>query len=35
MPITANVCAILFDGKSPRDSVSELMERDLKAEQWR
>ena len=34
MPITANVCAILFDGKPPRDSVSELMERDLKAEQW-
>ncbi len=34
MPITANVCAILFDGKAPRDSVSELMERDLKAEQW-
>lgn len=35
MPITANVCAILFDGKPPRDSVSELMGRDLKAEQWR
>ena len=35
MPITANVCAILFNGKPPRDSVSELMERDLKAEQWR
>lgn len=34
MPITANVCAILFDGKPPRESVSELMERDLKAEQW-
>ena len=35
MPITANVCAILFNGKPPRESVSELMERDLKAEQWR
>ncbi|MBA2627481.1 MAG: NAD(P)-dependent glycerol-3-phosphate dehydrogenase [Gemmatimonadales bacterium] len=35
MPITANVCAILFDGKSPRDSVGELMERGLKSEQWR
>ncbi|MGE5092054.1 MAG: NAD(P)H-dependent glycerol-3-phosphate dehydrogenase [Bacillota bacterium] len=34
MPITANVCAILFEGKPPRESVSELMERDLKAEQW-
>lgn len=35
MPITAKVCEILFDGKSPRDSVGELMERGLKAEQWR
>ncbi len=35
MPITANVCAILFNGKPPRESVGELMERDLKAEQWR
>ena len=34
MPITANVCAILFEGKPPRESVSDLMERDLKAEQW-
>lgn len=35
MPITAKVCEILFDGKAPRDSVGELMERGLKAEQWR
>jgi glycerol-3-phosphate dehydrogenase (NAD(P)+) len=35
MPITAKVCEILFDGKSARDSVPELMERDLKSEQWR
>lgn len=35
MPITANVCAILFHGKSPADSVDELMGRELKAEQWR
>jgi len=35
MPITSNVCAILFDGKPARESVRELMERDLKAEQWR
>ncbi len=35
MPITEKVCGILFAGKSPGDSVAELMERDLKAEQWR
>jgi glycerol-3-phosphate dehydrogenase (NAD(P)+) len=34
MPITVKVCEILFEGKSARDSVPELMERDLKAEQW-
>ena len=34
MPITVKVCEILFGGKSARDSVPELMERDLKAEQW-
>jgi glycerol-3-phosphate dehydrogenase (NAD(P)+) len=35
MPITENVYQILFEGKSPRESVEELMGRDLKAEQWR
>lgn len=35
LPITAQVCAILFDGASARDSVRVLMERELKAEQWR
>ena len=35
MPITEKVCAILFEGKSARDSVGELMERDPKSEQWR
>lgn len=35
MPIAAEVCAILFEGKSARASVRDLMERDLKAEQWR
>ncbi len=35
MPITEKVCGILFDGQSPRESARELMERDLKAEQWR
>ena len=32
MPITAQVHAILFAGKSPRRAVSDLMERDLKPE---
>ncbi|HEU5049457.1 MAG TPA: NAD(P)H-dependent glycerol-3-phosphate dehydrogenase [Gemmatimonadales bacterium] len=35
MPVTEKVCQILFEGKSAADSVEELMERDLKAEQWR
>ena len=34
MPITAKVCEILFEGKPARDSVAELMERDLKSERW-
>jgi glycerol-3-phosphate dehydrogenase (NAD(P)+) len=34
MPITAEVKAVLFDGASPRDSIRELMERDLKSEVW-
>jgi glycerol-3-phosphate dehydrogenase (NAD(P)+) len=34
MPITAKVCEILFEGKSARESVAELMERELKSEQW-
>lgn len=35
LPITAQVAAILFDEKSPRQAVTDLMERTLKAEQWR
>lgn len=35
LPITAQVAAILFDGKSPKQAVADLMERTLKAEQWR
>ena len=35
MPIAEKVCEILFEGKSARESVGELMERDLKSEQWR
>lgn len=33
LPITEEVCAMLFDGKSPRESLLALMTRDLKAEQ--
>jgi len=35
LPIIQKVCEVLFDGKSARDAVPELMERELKAEQWR
>jgi glycerol-3-phosphate dehydrogenase (NAD(P)+) len=34
LPITQQVADILFKGKSPARAVKELMERDLKAEQW-
>ena len=34
LPITNKVCDILYGGKQAAKSVSELMERDLKAEQW-
>jgi glycerol-3-phosphate dehydrogenase (NAD(P)+) len=34
MPITAKVAEVLFEGKSPRQGVGELMERALKSEQW-
>ena len=35
LPICAQVSAILFDGKPAAQAVAELMERTLKAEQWR
>ena len=35
LPIANEVARILFDGKAPRQAVRDLMERDLKAEQWR
>jgi glycerol-3-phosphate dehydrogenase (NAD(P)+) len=35
LPITRQVCDVLFHGKSPRDGVAELMTRELKSEQWR
>jgi glycerol-3-phosphate dehydrogenase (NAD(P)+) len=35
LPISRQVADILFQGKAPRQAIGELMERDLKAEQWR
>jgi glycerol-3-phosphate dehydrogenase (NAD(P)+) len=35
LPIARQVSEILFKGKSPRQAITDLMERDLKAEQWR
>src|SRR2546425_1193250 len=35
LPIAQEVAAILFERKAPRDAIADLMERDLKAEQWR
>lgn len=35
MPITREVEQILFEGKAPRRALQDLMERELKAEQWR
>jgi glycerol-3-phosphate dehydrogenase (NAD(P)+) len=33
LPITEQVCAMLFDGRSPREALQTLMTRDLKSEQ--
>ena len=35
LPISREVADVLFRGKAPRQAVADLMERDLKAEQWR
>jgi glycerol-3-phosphate dehydrogenase (NAD(P)+) len=35
LPIAREVAAVLFEAKPPRRAVQDLMERDLKAEQWR
>ncbi len=35
LPIAREVAAILFGGRTPAQAVASLMERDLKAEQWR
>jgi glycerol-3-phosphate dehydrogenase (NAD(P)+) len=34
LPISREVAAVLFEGKSPRQAVTDLMERELKPEQW-
>ena len=35
LPIATEVARILFEGKPPRQAIQDLMERELKAEQWR
>ncbi|HWB42875.1 MAG TPA: NAD(P)H-dependent glycerol-3-phosphate dehydrogenase [Gemmatimonadales bacterium] len=35
LPITQQVCEVLFQGKPPREAITELMGRELKSEQWR
>jgi glycerol-3-phosphate dehydrogenase (NAD(P)+) len=35
LPITEQVCEVLFRGKPPREAITELMGRELKSEQWR
>ncbi len=35
LPITEQVCAVLFEDKPPREAITELMSRELKSEQWR
>jgi glycerol-3-phosphate dehydrogenase (NAD(P)+) len=35
LPITQQVCDVLFQGKAPREAIAELMARELKSEQWR
>ncbi len=35
LPIIEQVCAVLFQGRAPREAIAELMGRELKSEQWR
>jgi len=35
LPIAGEVSAIVFEGKSPRQAIADLMERAPKPEQWR
>ena len=34
MPITAEVCAVLHDGKDPHQAVLDLLARELRDERW-
>jgi glycerol-3-phosphate dehydrogenase (NAD(P)+) len=34
LPITQQVCEVLFRGRAPREAIAELMGRELKSEQW-
>ncbi|MFQ5551892.1 MAG: NAD(P)H-dependent glycerol-3-phosphate dehydrogenase, partial [Gemmatimonadales bacterium] len=34
LPVTREVHAILFDGKTPQQAIRDLMDRELKAEHW-
>ncbi|MSR07508.1 MAG: NAD(P)-dependent glycerol-3-phosphate dehydrogenase [Gemmatimonadetes bacterium] len=35
LPIATEVARVLFEGKAPKQAMQDLMERELKAEQWR
>jgi len=35
LPIANEVANVLFQNKPPRQAITDLMERELKAEQWR
>jgi glycerol-3-phosphate dehydrogenase (NAD(P)+) len=35
LPITDQVCALLLEGRSPREALEALMSRDLKSEEWK
>jgi len=35
LPIATEVARVLFEGKTPKEAMRDLMERELKAEQWR
>jgi glycerol-3-phosphate dehydrogenase (NAD(P)+) len=35
LPITEQVCAILLEGRDPREALEALMSRDLKSEEWK
>jgi glycerol-3-phosphate dehydrogenase (NAD(P)+) len=35
LPITDQVCALLLEGRSPREALEALMSRDLRSEEWK